>query len=266
METMTIEFNIFWNPFERRQGNNASARRSGSVKRLGAMVAFGLCVAICGCSTAKISGGHAIGAVTVSKPKLVYVSDFELEAANVKSERGLLPLPPTPGGPLGDMLPRMPGSPKEPHKLAREVVDTMSASLVKELNRAGLNAHRMAPGESVPKDGWLVRGVFTEVNQGNQMQRAMIGFGSGKTDLQAVVDISDLSQGAPKKFYEMNADADSGKAPGSAPMIALCPAGAAARFVIAGQDLNRNVKQTASKIAAEVIQRTKQTQLASTTK
>jgi hypothetical protein len=43
-------------------------------------------------------------------------------------------------------------------------------------------------------------------------------------------------------------------------MIALCPAGAAARFVIAGQDLNRNVKQAASKIAAEIVQHTTQTQ------
>jgi len=266
METMAIDFNMFWNPFDHNKGRGKRVETNTSGGRLSAMVAIGLCVGICGCGTARISGRHEIGGVAPMQPKVVYVSDFELEAANVKSERGLLPLPPTPPGPLGNMIPPMPGSPKEPKKLAREVVDTMSTSLVKELTKAGLNAHRLTPGETVPKAGWLVRGVFTEVNQGNQLQRSMIGFGSGKTDLQAVVDISDLSQGAPKKFYELNANADSGKAPGSAPMIALCPAGAAARFVIAGQDLNRNVKQTASKIASEVVQKTQQKQLASANK
>jgi len=35
----------------------------------------------------------------------------------------------------------------------------------------------------------------------------------------------------------------------------LGPYGAAARYVMASQDLERNVKQTASKITAEIVQR-----------
>jgi hypothetical protein len=87
----------------------------------------------------------------------------------------------------------------------------------------------------------------------------MIGFGSGKTDLQVMVDLKDLSQGPPAPFYQLNTTADSGKAPGAGPTIVLGPAGAAARFVIAGQDLNRNVKQTASQIAMEIVERNRQT-------
>lgn len=101
--------------------------------------------------------------------------------------------------------------------------------------------------------------MFTDVTQGNQLTRAVIGFGTGKTDLQVVVDINDLTQGPPRRFYELNTTADSGKAPGAGPTIVLGPAGVAARFIIAGQDLNRNVKQTASKIVGEVVQRTKRT-------
>src|SRR5919108_2085260 len=110
----------------------------------------------------------------------------------------------------------------------------------------GINARRLASSDPIPTSGWLVRGVFTGVNQGNQLRRAVIGFGAGKTDLQVLVDFNDLAQGAPKPFYELSTTADSGKAPGAAPMIVLGPAGAAARFVIAGKDLDRNVKQTAS--------------------
>lgn len=73
------------------------------------------------------------------------------------------------------------------------------------------------------------------------------------------MDFNDLAQGAPKPFYELNAAADSGKTPGAGPTIILDPVGLAARFVIAGKDLDRNIKGTASKIALEVIQRIKQT-------
>jgi hypothetical protein len=102
----------------------------------------------------------------------------------------------------------------------------------------------------------LVRGVFTSVNQGNQLERAVIGFGKGKTDVQVVVDVNDLAAGVPQKLYEVTTKADSGKAPGAGPTIILGPAGLAARFVIAGHDLDRNVRQTASLIADEVVRRT----------
>jgi hypothetical protein len=218
-----------------------------------------LFAALSGCGTAKVSQQKAIGAAPITKPATVYVADFDLDAVNVKSNPGLHPPPPKLPGPFGDTLPSLPGTPKDPQIVARQIVDEMSAALVKDLTKAGMNARRLAARETVPTNGWLVRGVFTDVNQGNQLQRAVIGFGVGKTDLQVNVALNDLAQGRPRTFYKLHTAADSGKVPGDGPTIVLGPAGVAARYVIAGQDLNRNVKQTASKIAAEVSQRTKQT-------
>ena len=138
METIAIDFNMFWNPFEHNEGRGKCKSMSRSRKRGRRLVVIGICVAICGCGTARISGRHEIGAVAPTKPTVVYVSDFELEVANVKGERGLLPLPPTPPVPFGDILPPMLGAAKDP-------------------------------------------------------QQAAPRFGSGKTDLPAVIDISDLS-------------------------------------------------------------------------
>lgn len=207
------------------------------------------------CGSAKIPNQREISATPTNKPTVIYVTDFDLDAVNIKAEKGLLPPPPKMPGPLGNALPPPPGAPKDPQKLARELVDEMSESLVKELTKAGLNARRLTNTNNLPASGWLVRGVFTQVNQGNQLERAVIGFGKGKTDLQVVVDIADLAHGTPKDFYELSTTAHSGKLPGAGPMIVLCPAGAAARFVIAGKDLNRNVKQTAAKVATEVAAR-----------
>ncbi len=219
-------------------------------------------ITLVGCGTAKVTGRRDFSVAPVDAPAVIYVADFELDAADVKAEDGLLPAPPKMPGPLGDLLPPPPGAPKDPKKLARELVETMSQSLVKDLTKAGFTARRLPAGGRTPESGWLVRGVFTEVNQGNQLNRAVIGFGMGKTDLQLLVDINDLSQGAPRPFSELNTAADSGKAPGAGPTIVLGPAGVAARFVLAGEDLNRNVKQTAAKIADEVVKRSQQLEVA----
>lgn len=221
-----------------------------------ALVALSLGITSGHCGSAKISSQREISTTPTNKPTVIYVADFDLDAADIKAEKGLLPPPPKLPGPLSSALPPPTGAPKDPQKLARELVDEMSESLVKDLTKAGRTARRLRTGEPFPTSGWLVRGVFTEVNQGNQLERAVIGFGKGKTDLQVVVDIADLAHGTPKDFYELNTTANSGKLPGAGPMIVLCPAGAAARFVIAGKDLNRNVKQTVAKVAAEVVART----------
>jgi hypothetical protein len=231
-------------------------RRKKSIMKLTTISLLTLCVTLSGCGTAKVACRQEIGVAPTTKPTIIYVSDFDLDAANIKAEHGLLPAPPKLPG-LGEILPPLPGTPKDPQKLARGIVDEMSTALVKDLTRAGLNARRLRVQETLPTTGWLVRGVFTDVNQGNQLHRAVIGFGLGKTDLQVLVDINDLSQGAPRRFYEISTAADSGKAPGAGPTIVLGPAGVATRFVIAGQDLDRNVTQTALKIVAEVVERTK---------
>src|SRR5262245_3096598 len=113
---------------------------------------------------------------------VVYVADFEIGAANIKTDKAAPPAPPKAPGLLGKVLPSPPGGRKNPQELARELVDSMSAAIIKDLTKAGLTARRLPSGEPFPTAGWLVRGVFTNVNQGNQLERAVVGFGKGKTD------------------------------------------------------------------------------------
>lgn len=131
----------------------------------------------------------------------------------------------------------------------------MAKSLLKELGEKGVPTRRLARGETPPTNGWLVRGVFTNVQEGNQLRRAVIGFGAGSTDLQVLVTIDDLTRGAPKPMYEVQTSADSGKLSGA--VITRNPYVAAARFVLSGGDLDRNVKQTAAQIAEQTARRVK---------
>jgi hypothetical protein len=186
-----------------------------------------------------------------AKPVVVYVTDFELGAESVKHEDGRLS---GRGGPLGRVGGRLSGSSNDPAARARQLVDLMANSLVKDLTKAGFDARRLPPGSPMASQGWLVRGLFTEVQEGNRLRRAMIGFGQGQTDVQVVATLHDLAHGAPKPLYEIVTEAGSGSKPGAAPTLVLGPYGAAARFVMAGKDLDKNVKQTAARITEQLSQ------------
>jgi uncharacterized protein DUF4410 len=217
-------------------------------------VCFVALVASCelGCKTAKVTSESDVAQPNLTKPTAVYVVDFELGAQNIKREDGALS---GRAGPLGRVGDRLSGDSSDPDARARELVDLMANSLLKELSKSGFNAIRLQQGSPVPSQGWLLRGVFTEVQEGNRLQRAMVGFGKGQTDIQVVANVQDLSEGPPKPLYELATESSSGDKPGAAPTLVLGPYGAAARFVLAGKDLNKDVKRTAAEIAARMAKR-----------
>jgi len=204
---------------------------------------------LAGCSTAKVTASGAVGPAPAATPATIYVADFDLEAAAIKSEPGLLgarPLGVLPEGPLT----RLRGG--DPQAEARHIVDLMADSLVDDLRKDGLQAARL-PAGAPPAAGWLVRGMFLQVDQGNRLRRAVIGFGEGKTDLQVATAVDSLAAGMPAPFYQLDTSAKSRDLPGAA--VTLNPYVAAVRFVRAGSDLDRNVKDSAAKIAATVVAR-----------
>jgi hypothetical protein len=209
-------------------------------------------VLVAGCKSAKVTGEHSFAEGPATKPTVVYVTDFELAPQSIQREQGLLP--------VGDRLPgrvlgRLSGEASDPESRARQLVNLMSTSLVKDLSKAGFSAARLQTGAAMPSAGWLVRGVYTEVQEGNRLQRSLIGFGQGATEVQVVTDVYNLSQGPPKPLYELATEATSAKAPGAGAAIALNPYAAAARFVMSRQDIEKNVRETASKIADYVAKR-----------
>lgn len=210
-------------------------------------VAVGLAATLAACGGAKVTGTSAVAAPSIA-PQTVYVADFDLDASEIQQSGviGAINHIPRPGligsGPLGIA--------RTPSQQARDVVETMSKSLIADLRKDGIAAERLPPDAPLPSRGWLVRGAFLQVDAGNRLRRAVIGFGAGGTNMQVATAIDQLGAGAPQPLYTVDTSARSGKLPGAA--VTLNPYVAAARFVMAGNDLDRNVKATASQIADQV--------------
>src|SRR5450432_684003 len=89
-----------------------------------------LCLLLLGCGKATVSSRQEIGPLPTTRPAIVYVADFELDAADIQSQPGLLPRPRVLGnGPLGGLLSLRPGAPEDPARRAPELVELMASSL-----------------------------------------------------------------------------------------------------------------------------------------
>jgi len=179
--------------------------------------------------------------------KTVFVQDFELDAENFQPESG-----------LGSKIPEGPlprphvirGKKEDPATQAKKIVDTMSNDLVKDLEKQGFTARRLLPGDAMPKDGWLLHGVFTEVDEGNRVRRAVIGFGSGSVKMSLYADVTDLTQPGPA-LYEFSNKDSSGKMPGAA--ITMNPVAAGVKFAMEKDASEKTIKKTASQIVTELV-------------
>lgn len=58
-----------------------------------------------------------------------------------------------------------------PEQEAKKIINTMSESLVDQFEKKSLRAQRLSLTNSVlPHAGWLIQGVFTEVDEGNRIK------------------------------------------------------------------------------------------------
>lgn len=179
---------------------------------------------------------------------VIYVSDFELDSQDVTTDQS------------GSNRPGLIQRPRkreqhDPQAQAAKLVNTMSQSLVADLQKAGYKAERVPPGGLPPKSGAWVHGVFTEVDEGNSRRRAMIGFGAGQASMDLYVTLSDLSQ-PDKPLYNAAQEGASKDKPGA--IIAMNPYVAAAKFVMEKNAPEKMVKKTAGDISAQIVTQMKQ--------
>lgn len=189
-------------------------------------------------------------------PRAVYVSDFVLDMQHFEGDEGVGGI--LPGGRLGQLGQRLPHpmANQDPAEQTRKIIDTMSQSLIKSLKDKGLIAQRLSgPQAALPHDGWLLQGFFTEVDEGNRIKRAVIGFGRGATSMNVQVGVSDLASAQPQKpFIVFGTIKDPKKMPGA--VVTINPYVAAAKFVMEKNATEKDIQKTAEQIVDEILKHT----------
>jgi len=185
-----------------------------------------------------------------AKPGMIYVSDFALEVSAVIQDNGVLGHR---GILIGERLvKRGPLQRQEdPTATASNLVNLLATSIAQELSKNLIPAMRLPRDQSLPDSGWLVRGEFLEVDEGNRLRRAVIGFGEGASDMQIEFEVCDLGRNPLTPFLASNTETGSGKKPGA--IVTMNPYVAATKFVLSKNASESDVKRAGSEIAAEIM-------------
>jgi hypothetical protein len=202
------------------------------------------------CRAAQIKEQTADQLQPTTMPEVIYVADFALDSTEVKKEAGILGGKGLLQGRLGERVDPLHRH-EDPQTTAKKLVNLLADSLAQDLWNYQLPAKRLFPGEPHPKKGWVIAGQFLEVDQGNRLQRAIIGFGAGATEMQIEVNVTEESRHPGSPFLVMGSTTGSGKMPGAA--VTLNPYVAAAKFVLAKNASEKDVIHTASSIASEIV-------------
>ena len=179
------------------------------------------------------------------KSKIVYVSDFELDAVNAdgKLEKSVPAIPPSTAPQLD------PKREQGPVEQAGRLVDFMSTTLVKELEKAGYTAHRLRPGETRPTDGIRISGIFGEPDEQNRLRRAVIGTITGDGKMSLFVGIGNLAR--PDQALYEGADPTSIENKAGT-IITVSSYAPVAKFEIEKNTTEKAVKDTAEGIVADL--------------
>ncbi|SEJ98301.1 DUF4410 domain-containing protein [Paraburkholderia diazotrophica] len=197
------------------------------------------------------SVGIAQEAHVVPGATAVYVSDFELDAANVTPDQSRL----SRARRLAGSVSPLHLTQQDPKAKSQQIVAEMSDTLIADLRSKGVDARRVSGTTEVPAQGWLVRGVFLSVDEGNRVRRAVVGFGAGQGKIELAIAIDALPNPTPQPLYQEIEGQSRKHAPGA--MVKLNPYVAAARYVMAGNDEKANIKEVAGQVADAVVARMK---------
>ena len=141
--------------------------------------------------------------------------------------------------------------PEDPTAKAQELTRLLSNTIVAELNDAGIRATRLDPGALAPQDGLLVGGEFLELDEGNRMRRAMVGFGAGSEEVKVQVEVYDLAKDPNSPFLVYGTGEEGRKGPGA--VAFRNPYAAAARYVLSRRATEKDVVKLGNQIAADLI-------------
>ena len=126
-------------------------------------------------------------------PKHIYVVPFSTEHAKIKQH------------PMR----------KHPGELPSEAQKLLADRLVTELTKTIAPASLVSSPKAAGRDGWLVTGDFTELNEGSRILRMAIGLGIGSTKMSTAVRVQKLPSSNPP-FFGFSTKGTSGATPGAA--------------------------------------------------
>ncbi len=209
------------------------------------------CLSVCLCS-AQVPGTGRVhvdpiqsysGTVPLTRPAAIVVYNFATTPEEVKLNSAA----------LNRVRMRLSGAADdEKTKLAKQVADSFSEALVKDLQKTGLPVSRGIGGDLPPQGSFAVQGDFLQIDEGNRARRMAIGLGAGSSKVVAHVECY-LTQPAQNTLVaEFKATSESSRKPGAAETMGAGAAPEAAAAVSGATELKQGAEGDTDRMAKAV--------------
>jgi len=201
------------------------------------VVAAASAAALCSCAsvTVRDAAGNSAADKPSGPPKRIYVVPFSTAHASVKEH------------PMR----------KHPGQLSSEAQDLIARHLVEELSKSVAPATLVKSPAAAGRDGWVVTGDITKLNEGSRILRMAIGLGAGSTEVDTAVAVQ-ASPASRHPFMAFTTKGTSGATPGAA--TNPIPFSSAPTVLFQGQqgisdDSARTARMITSRISDYMVQR-----------
>jgi hypothetical protein len=159
-----------------------------------------------GCASTKVSDRETYSVGKLPRPGQIIVYDFVTTPDGVAPDSALAGQTAAPATPPN----------AEQVELEKQVGMQITEELAANIRAMGLSAVRAGSQTVAEVNDIMIRGYLLSVEQGSQMKRVTLGFGSGASELKTLVEGYQMTASGPRKLGQGAVDAGGGKVPGGA--------------------------------------------------
>ena len=213
-----------------------------------------------GCASTKVSDRERYSAGKLPRPAQIIVYDFVTTPEGVAPDSALAGQTAAPATPPT----------AEQVELEKQLSMQIAEELAANIRAMGLSAMRATSQTVSQVNDIIIRGYLLSVDQGSELKRVTLGFGSGASELKTLVEGYQMTASGPRKLGQGSIDAGGGKVPGGALGVAALlvthnPVGFAVQAGVQGYGelsgsakIQGRAKQTAKEIADQLKNRFKE--------
>ena len=203
----------------------------------------GLALLAAGC-TSSHSQIETEGAM-LPQPSVVVVDRFAVSADEVTLDAGL-------SAEVEEIIKTKRGTSRTQQELdaGHQVAEAIANNLVTEIRDLGLAAER---GSAIPagtQHAVLIKGQLISVDEGNRTERVAIGFGAGRSDVRADVQVYEKTATGRQLIDQIEVNAKSGLTPGMAETMG---AGALAGHLLVSAAVSGGLHVVSESVGANVV-------------
>jgi hypothetical protein len=163
-------------------------------------------VVLAGCASTKVTEETPMQRPGLARPNTIYVYDFAANQADIPPDSSI----------LSKLSLSSTTSSQDEVSAGRELGAAIAQELTADINAMGLNAVQASPGSS-PRiaigDG-VIRGYIVSAEGGSSAKRFVIGFGSGTSEMDTVVEGYVMTANGLEKLGSGTLDSSGNKTPG----------------------------------------------------